>query len=449
LYNGTFQYGYSYGEPIFLWFQTGLLVTPWISNIFSVELITVSRSNAEIISIQPAEDMFDDVVVCYNCSASPSPQCFPILWPFQVQSYHNPLVNNSYLWFLWLTPSPSGQCPYYFTFSFGIDSISIGVNIIVIKNYTLEVTVLGNAYQPRQLVYSTTQLSQGVISPEPFNVMWSVCITLFPSNSVSLQFPCLSTHAFTLDFFVHNVNIPLVDQNKPTGYLSIIAGSTASDVNILTFAPSWSLSRLCGWFSSDSLKSLDWILTDVQITLFSFRYNSTDNADTCKSPDGLRLFATGCNSTTLIISIASQQIVVTYKVANQPIPVQQLVFPFVYPFDSGLINITISGFSINIYTMPSYTSKENEVYNGMLENMDQCVGLVGAVKLMGPSCSSLKVFATQGFYVPPFHQGVSKGWMYATVSFISTTVICIVATITLATYGKFRNNPETQHLIAN
>jgi hypothetical protein len=331
LYDSTFQYGYGYREPISPWFQTDLLVTPWISNIFSVELITVFGSNAEIISIQPAEDMFDDVVVCYNCSASPSPQCFPISWPFQVQSYHNPPVNDSYLWFLRLTPSPSGQCLYYFTFSFGIDSISIGVNITVSKNYTLEVTVLGNAYQPRQLVYSTTQPSQGVISPELFNMMWGVYITLFPSNSVSLQFLCLSTHAFTLDFFVHNVNIPLVDQNKPTSYLSVIARSTTSDVNILTFAPSWSLSGLCGWFSSGSLKSLDWILTDVQITLFSFCYNSTDNADTCKSPDRLRLFATGCNSTALMISIASQQIVVTYKVANQPIPVQQLVFPFVYP----------------------------------------------------------------------------------------------------------------------
>lgn len=244
LYGGTFQYGFEDGGVSPSWLQAGLLVTPWISEIFSTELVNVHGSNATVVSIQPIEDVLGNMVACYNCSAVPLPMCFPISWPPQLQTFYYLPVNDSDLWFLRLTPSPSGLCPYYFTFSFG--SISVGVNITIHENYTFEVTILGNAYQPEQLVYSILEPSQGVIPSQPLYVMWGICITLSPESSVAVQFPCLTSYGPTLTFFVHNVSIPLVEQNAPSYSLSVVAGANVSDVSILTFTPAWSLSGLCG-----------------------------------------------------------------------------------------------------------------------------------------------------------------------------------------------------------
>jgi hypothetical protein len=118
---------------------------------------------------------------------------------------------------------------------------------------------------------------------------------------------------------------------------------------------------------------LQWEVGYTLISMFSFRYSLSENVDTCES-DGLRLIATSCNSTALMVSFTSQQIVVTYWVVNQVTPLQQLIFPS--QFSSGLINITISGSSINIFTIPSYEVGGSKVYNGMLENMHECVGFV-------------------------------------------------------------------------
>jgi hypothetical protein len=173
LYAGTFQYGLERGGVS--WFQAGLLATPWISDIASVELVNTPSFAASIVSVQPVEDVLENVYACYNCSVVPSPTCSPISWPPQQQSFSNRPVNDSNLWFLQLMPSPSGQCPYYFTFSFG--SVDIGVNITMGQNYTLEVTILGNAYQPVQLVYSVSQPSQFKnIWDTTFFVEWGVCI---------------------------------------------------------------------------------------------------------------------------------------------------------------------------------------------------------------------------------------------------------------------------------
>lgn len=164
----------------------------------------------------------------------------------QQQIFYSVSVNDSNLWFLYLTPTPSGQCPYYFTFSFR--SISIRVNITVQENYTLEVTVLGNAYQLLQVVYSVSQPSEGMISSNPIYSMWGVCITISHDSSVALQFPCISAYKPTFSFFILNVSIPLVEQNAPVPTLSVIPGANVSDVNLLAFSSSWSLSGLCGWF---------------------------------------------------------------------------------------------------------------------------------------------------------------------------------------------------------
>jgi hypothetical protein len=213
------------------------------------------------------------------------------------------------------------------------------------------------------------------------------------------------------------------------GYsLSVVAGSNVSDTNILTFSPVWSLSGLCGWFStSGSPQMLQWELDAVQVSMFSFRYDLNDHIDLCEFPDGLRLISTACNSTAIMVSVTLQQIVVTYRVTNQAVPLQQLIFPQYYDFPVGLINITISGASINIFTTPLQIIGTNYVYTGTLEGMDECVSGVDEV-LMGPSCSSLEMFNIPGFYAPPsphFSQGVSKGWMYATMVLSSFIALCL------------------------
>jgi hypothetical protein len=109
---------------------------------------------------------------------------------------------------------------------------------------------------------------------------------------------------------------------------------------------------------------------------------------------------------------------------------QQLVFPT--GFQYGLINVTISGTSINIFTTPPYEVGGSKVYSGMLENMDECVAFIYVVVLRGPSCSSLGVYATQGFYIPPSHQGVSKGWMYATLGLVCA-IVCLMTAIIVST----------------
>jgi hypothetical protein len=72
---------------------------------------------------------------------------------------------------------------------------------------------------------------------------------------------------------------------------------------------------------------------------------------------------------------------------------------------------------------------------------------------MGPSCSSLAVFDTQGFYVPPpsprDHQGVSKGWMYATVSLACVVALCLAVVLGLSIRAKLTKRAETQPLLAN
>jgi hypothetical protein len=137
--------------------------------------------------------------------------------------------------------------------------------------------------------------------------------------------------------------------------------------------------------------------------MFSFRYDLNDNPDTCATPDGLRFVSTTCNSTALTVTITSAQIVVSYWVVNQVLPLQQLIFSS--NFRSGLVNITVSGTSINIYTTPPNQIGASSVYSGILENMHECVGDVNEVVLMGPSCSSLEIYGTQGFYVPLFACG--------------------------------------------
>jgi hypothetical protein len=54
--------------------------------------------------------------------------------------------------------NPSNMCLYYFVFAFE------SINITMQDNYTLKVMVLGNAYQPVQLVYSFLKSFQDVIS---------------------------------------------------------------------------------------------------------------------------------------------------------------------------------------------------------------------------------------------------------------------------------------------
>lgn len=319
-------------------------------------------------------------------------------------------------------------------------------------NYTLEVMVLGNAYQPSQIVYSVSQPSEGVISSNPLYSMWGVCITLSPDNTVSLQFPCLSAYDSTLSFFSHNVSIPLVEQNTPTPSLSVVAGANVSDVNLLTFTQVWSLSALCGWFSASGiLQPLHWELGNVQISMFSFRYDLNDNPNTCETPDGLRFVSNTCNSTALAVVITSHQITVTYWMVNQVLPLQQLIFPS--SFRSGLINITISGNSINIFTTPpNEVGEGSTVHSGMLENMHECVGYANRVVLMGPSCSSLEVYGTQGFYVPPSrscYEGVSARWTYATLGFACATASLMGVVVMLLCYWKLRRNPKTRALLAN
>jgi hypothetical protein len=203
------------------------------------------------------------------------------------------------------------MCPYYFIFAFR--SVNVGVNITIQDNYTLEITVLGNSYQPAQLVYSVTEPSQGVISPT--YAIWGVCITLSPDNTVSVLFPCLTYDGLAIFFFAHNVNIPFSESNSPRLPLTVVPGYNVSDVNLLTFTPAWSLSALCAWFSMSGIpQPLQWTLGDVQISMFSFHYNLNDNANTCNTPDGLRFISTLCNSTALTITIASQQIIVSYQV---------------------------------------------------------------------------------------------------------------------------------------
>jgi hypothetical protein len=132
-------------------------------------------------------------------------------------------------------------------------------------------------------------------------------------------------------------------------------------------------------------------------------------------------------------------------------PFQQLIFLF--EFSSRLINITISGSSINIFTIPSYEVSGGKVYNEMLQNMYECIDFVDLVVLMGPSCSSLAVFDTQGFYIPSSphgHQDVSKGWMYATIGLACIILICLIAVgILLVFFKKFNNSGEARPLLAN
>jgi hypothetical protein len=449
MYADALLYGYDYGgfySP--MWLQAGILVAPWISQVASAELVNGVSSNATVTSIQPATAVLGDVGICYDCSASPLPTCFPIAWPMQQRNIQGPIVNDSALWFLRLTPSPSGQCPYYLTFSFG--SITVGVNITITHNYTLEVTLFANEYQPQQTVYSGSYSSFGVISTDPLFAMWGLCITLSTANSVALQFPCLSSYGTTLTFFAHNVSIPLVEQNTPLPTLSVIPGSNVSDINILSFPPSWSLSSLCGWFSTTgSPQYLQWSLGSTQVTMFSFHYDLGDNPDTCATPDGIKLISTACNSSALVVSMTSQQIVVTYGVVNQLTPIQQLTFPSY--FTAGLVNITISGPSINIFTTPPQTFGSSKVYSGMLENMHDCVAYANAVTLMGPSCSSLEVYATQGFYIPSHScdDGVSKQWTYATLGFACTTAAGLVGVVVfLVLYLKMRHHPERRPLLS-
>jgi hypothetical protein len=208
---------------------------------------------------------------------------------------------------------------------------------------------------------------------------------------------------------------------------------------------------MCGWFSTaDTPRSLPWILNEVEIAMFSFHYNLTDNVDTCKTPDGLKLISNLCNSTVLTVTITSAQIVVTYWMMNQVIPLQQLIFPS--NFYTGMINITISGNNINIYTMPIDDVIESSgAYSGTLENVYSCLEYVDAVMLMGPSCSSLGVFSSQVFYIPPPPSpphGVSKGWMYATMVLLSVIALCLTVAGLIAC-DALRRREKRQPLLTN
>lgn len=85
----------------------------------------------------------------------------------------------------------------------------------------------------------------------------------------------------------------------------------------------------------------------------------------------------------------------------------------------------------------------------------ECVVMVDAGVLMGPSCSSLEVFSTQGFYAPSpcgCYDGVSVRWTYATLGFACTTAVFLAAVILLTIvliYKKYKTNPEVQPLLAN
>jgi hypothetical protein len=235
--------------------------------------------------------------------------------------------------------------------------------------------------------------------------------------------------------------------------LSVVAGSNASDTNIFTFSPVWSLGGLCGWFStSGSPQMLKWELDAVQVSMFSFRYNLNEYIDSCEFPNGLRLISTACNSTAMMVSVTPQQIVVTYRVTDQAVPLQQLIFPLYYDFPVGLINITISGASINIFTTPLQMIGTNYVYTGTLEGMHDCVSDVDSVVLMGLSCSSLETLNIPGFYAPPsphFNQGVSKGWMYATMGLSSAVALCLTVAGLVACDVLRRRREESRPLLAN
>jgi len=240
-----------------MWVQAGLLTTSWISQIASAELANIPGSRTTIVSVQPVEEVLNNVYSCYNCTVSPLPTCVPISWPAQLGSYYSSPVNDSSLWYLRFTLSPSGLCPYYLVFAFG--SVSVGVNIVVREdNYTLEVTILGNTYQPAQLVYSVTEPSQNIISPT--YILWGVCITLSPDNTVSVLFPCLTYDGWAIFFFAHNVSIPFSESNSPRLPLTVTPGYNVSDVNLFTFTSAWSLSALCAWFSTSGIpQPLQWV----------------------------------------------------------------------------------------------------------------------------------------------------------------------------------------------
>jgi hypothetical protein len=156
-----------------------------------------------------------------------------------------------------------------------------------------------------------------------------------------------------------------------------------------------------------------------------------------------------------MISITSLQIVITYW-EGQGTPFQQFAFLFQREigFSSELINVTISGSNINIFTTPSYEYTASKVYSGALANMHKCMGYMNEAVLMGLSCSSLKVFVTQGFYTSPlsrsYYNGVSVKWIYTMLGFTCTTAVCLVGVVVmLACYLKLRCNPEIQALLAN
>jgi hypothetical protein len=158
----------------------------------------------------------------------------------------------------------------------------------------------------------------------------------------------------------------------------------------------------------------------------------------------------------MTITIASQQIVVSYMAqyqVNEMVPLQQLAFPFEFNFVSGLINVSIAGSSINIFTTPPFTFGGSEVYSGILADAHECVGSIDEVVLMGPSCSSLKMYETQGFYSPPSpscYDGVSVRWTYATLAFACTTALSLLGVVVMiACYWKLKRNPETRALLAN
>jgi hypothetical protein len=189
--------------------------------------------------------------------------------------------------------------------------------------------------------------------------------------------------------------------------------------------------------------------------MFSFQYDHSANTDTCENPDGLQLFSAGCNKSVLAVAITSEQIIVTYAALNPPVLLQQISFPITASFPSGLVNITIignsiTGYSITIYTLPWYTAGSYNVYTALLDNLDPCFWAITAAALIGPSCSALKVFTTQPFFIPPpSHCDVpSHVWTWTILAFTCTTAVCLLATAVLIC-GYKHKTAETQSLLAN